>query len=57
MLDIEVQLDVKMDPTINDRDQRSPLPYRTLGELLATLRSDQRYMLMTLVQARHPVKQ
>ena len=37
MLNVEVQLDVKMDPTINDRDQRSPLPYRTLGELLATL--------------------
>ena len=37
MLDVEVQLDVKMDPTIIDRDQRSLLPDRTLGELFATL--------------------
>ena len=37
MLNSEIQLDVKMDPTIIDRDQRSPLPDRTLGELLATL--------------------
>jgi len=37
MPNVEVQLDVKMDPAIIDRDQRSPLPDRTLGELLATL--------------------
>jgi hypothetical protein len=53
MLNVKVQLDVKMDPAIDDR--RSLIG--PLGSYLPHFSQWPRFMLKTLVQAHHPVKQ